>query len=62
MTLLTGATAGQYGASLSSVLWRDLGAHYTRLMAEELVYGEDSVNLLIEHGFLDQLPTAKPSK
>ena len=62
MTLLTGATAGHYGVSLSSVLRKDIGAHYTRLMAEELLYGEDCVNLMIEHQFLDQLPMAKERK
>lgn len=62
MLLLTGATAGQYGANLASVLRKDLGAHYTRLMGEELVYGEDSVNLMIKYQFLDQLPLAKENK
>ncbi|WP_404332051.1 DUF3231 family protein [Mesobacillus maritimus] len=59
MTLLTSEASGRYGTSLSSVQRRDLGVHYTRLMAEVLKYGEDSANLMIEHGFMDQLPLAK---
>nr|WP_255348671.1 DUF3231 family protein [Paenisporosarcina sp. TG20] len=60
-TLLSSATAGQYGANLASVFRKDLGAHYTRVIAEELLYGEDSVNLMIKHQFSDQLPLAKES-
>lgn len=60
--LITASTIGQYGAFLSSVLRKDIGATNTRLMAEELLYGEDSVNLMIEQGFLDQLPMAKKLK
>lgn len=62
MTLLSGSTAGVYGAHLASVLRKDLGAHYTRLLGEELSYGEDSVNLMIKHDFLDQLPLANGNK
>jgi len=62
MLLLSGATAGVYGAHLSSVLRKDLGAHYTRLMGEELLYGEDTVNLMIKHEFLDQFPLANENK
>ena len=59
MTLLTAEASGRYGMSLSSVQRRDLGVHYTRLMAEVLKYGEDSVNLMIEHDYMDQFPLAK---
>lgn len=59
MTLLTPAAAGRYGTALSSLQRKDLGAHFMRLMAETLQYGEDSVNLMIEHRFMDQLPMAK---
>jgi uncharacterized protein YeaO (DUF488 family) len=59
MTLLTAAAAGRYGMAISGVLRKDLGGHFTRLMAETLQYGEDSANLMIERGFMDQLPMAK---
>jgi len=38
---------------------RELSGHFMRLMTETLQYGEDSINLMIEHGFMDQLPMAK---
>ncbi|WP_174732238.1 DUF3231 family protein [Mesobacillus harenae] len=59
MTLLASEASGRYGTSLSSVQRRDLGGHYTRLIAEVLKYGEDSANLMIKHGFMDHLPLAK---
>lgn len=59
MTLLAAASSGRYGIAISSVQRRDLGSHFMRLMAETLQYGEDSVNIMIEHGFMDQLPMAK---
>ncbi|WLD92606.1 DUF3231 family protein [Alkalihalobacillus sp. AL-G] len=59
MTLLTSAAAGRYGSALSSVQRKDLGTHFMRIMAETLQYGEDSLNLMIERGFMDQMPMAK---
>ena len=59
VVLITGATAGRYGAFLSSVLRKDLGVLNSRLLAEQLLYEEDGINLMIEHEFLDQLPMAK---
>jgi len=59
MTMLTAAASGRYGLALSSVQRKDLGTHFMRLMAETLQYGEDSVNQMIERGFMDQLPMAK---
>ncbi|KGE20713.1 DUF3231 family protein [Paenibacillus wynnii] len=59
MSLLVASSSGQYGSSLSSIQRRDLGVHFMRLMAETLKYGEDSINLMIDYGFLDQLPMAK---
>ena len=59
MALLTASSSGQYGSSLSSVQRRDLGVHFMRLMGETLKYGEDIIDLMIDHGYLDQLPMAK---
>jgi hypothetical protein len=59
MTLLASEVAGRYGTSLATIQRRDLGAHYMRLITEVLQYGEDCMNLIIEHQFIDQLPMAK---
>jgi hypothetical protein len=59
VSLLTSAAAGRYGNALSCVQRKDLGSHFMRLMMETLQYGEDCVNLMIERGFMDQLPMAK---
>lgn len=62
VSMITAATAGRYGFFLASILRKDLGVTTTRLMAEELLYGEDGVNLMIEKGYLDQLPLAREQK
>ncbi|WP_167577760.1 DUF3231 family protein [Ammoniphilus sp. YIM 78166] len=59
MHLLASATVGRYGTSLSIAQRRDLASHYSRLMTEVLQFAEDSVNLMIELGFMDQLPMAR---
>jgi len=59
MTLLAASASSQNGSSLSSLQRRDLGVTFMRIMTETLKYGEDCINLMIEHGFLDQLPMAK---
>jgi hypothetical protein len=59
MTLLAAETSSRYGTALCTVQRKDLATHFMRLMSETLQYGEDSVNLMIERGFIDQLPIAK---
>ncbi|WP_394234310.1 DUF3231 family protein [Niallia oryzisoli] len=56
---LTSQAAARYGAALSCVMRKDIGALYMRLMGETLLYGEDAANLLIKNKFLDQLPMAE---
>ncbi|HEY0828969.1 MAG TPA: DUF3231 family protein [Bacilli bacterium] len=58
-SLLSAAASGRYGIALSSVLRKDLGAIHMRLMTETLLFAEDGANLMIEKGFLDQIPMAK---
>jgi hypothetical protein len=45
-----------YGAGIGASLRRDLGGHYTRLVAEIIQYGNDCVKLMIEHRWLEQPP------
>jgi rubrerythrin len=59
MTLLTGLISTNYGTALSTMMRRDLGLHFIRLRTELLKYGEDTLNLMIKHEYLDQLPMAK---
>ncbi|MDR4949325.1 DUF3231 family protein [Neobacillus cucumis] len=45
-----------YGAAIGTSLRKDLGGHYTRLVAEILQYGNDGVKLMIEKRWLEQPP------
>ena len=45
-----------YGAAIGASLRKDLGGHYTRLVAEILQYGNDGVKLMIENSWLEQPP------
>lgn len=51
-TALTSQAAARYGAALCSVMRKDIGAHFMRLMSETLVYEEDAANLMIKNNFL----------
>jgi hypothetical protein len=55
---LISASAGFYGAGLSVAQRRDLGVKYAELIAEMGVFAEDGVNMLIEHGWMEQPPGA----
>ncbi|WP_226038088.1 DUF3231 family protein [Aquibacillus saliphilus] len=52
------AGMGFYGASMAASLRRDLGASYSRLMAEVAEYSEDGANLMIDNGWMEKPPTA----
>jgi hypothetical protein len=56
---LTAQASARYGAALSTVMRKDIAAHFMSLMAETLTYGEDAANIMIKNKFLDQLPMAK---
>lgn len=56
--MLNGMGIGHYGRSLGSSPRRDLGTHYTRLISEVILYVEDGTNIMIENGWLEQIPQA----
>lgn len=56
-TLLS-AALGYYGEALSMCQRRDLSADYARMNMEIALIAEDGMNLLIENGWMEQLPTA----
>jgi hypothetical protein len=58
IVMLVAASAGFYGAGLSVVQRRDLGAMYSRLIVQMEVFAEDGINLLIENGWLEEAPGA----
>lgn len=55
-SLIAGATVGRYGVSASSVLRKDVGAMFLKLMAETLLFAEDTGNLLVKYKLIDQPP------
>ena len=62
LNLLVTSGVGQYGTSLSFSPRHDIGAHYTRLIGELLHYSEDGLNIMIDNGWLEQLPLASNRK
>lgn len=58
-SIFVASTVGLYGTALSTIMRKDLGVNFSRLMTELALYGEDTLKLMIELGFLDQLPLAK---
>jgi hypothetical protein len=55
---LTTAAIGNYGGAMSLSMRRDLITQYARLSAEAAQYAEDSIQLIIEHGWMEQPPQA----
>jgi len=47
---------GIYGSDLGSVLRKDIGMKYVKMMGEALLYGEDGINLLIKKGWIEEPP------
>ncbi|NYE07531.1 hypothetical protein F4694_004342 [Bacillus niacini] len=45
-----------YGAAIGASLRKDIGGHYTRLVAEILQYAHDGAQLMIENRWLEQPP------
>ncbi|MBM6618172.1 DUF3231 family protein [Bacillus suaedaesalsae] len=45
-----------YGGAIGASLRKDLGGHYTRLIAEIIQYAEDGAKLMIKHRWLEQPP------
>ncbi|SEQ65442.1 Protein of unknown function [Virgibacillus subterraneus] len=59
ISIFISSTVSRYGATLSLIMRKDIGVEFSRLLAEVSLYGEDTLNLMIEFGFLDQIPMAK---
>ncbi|SFB21864.1 Coat F domain-containing protein [Lentibacillus halodurans] len=53
---------GHYATALSTVMRKDIGVDFGRLMSEIGLYGEDTLNLMIKMGFLNQMPLAKKTE
>ncbi|WP_245805808.1 DUF3231 family protein [Bacillus alkalicellulosilyticus] len=47
---LSGASVSHYGTSMGTSPRRDIGLHYTRLLAEIMLFAEDGAKIMIEHG------------
>lgn len=58
ITSLSAAKLRLFGDSLSVSNRHDLIAAYSRLVVETANYVEDGTNILIEHGWLEQMPLA----
>ncbi|WP_170885672.1 DUF3231 family protein [Bacillus alkalicellulosilyticus] len=52
------AGIGNYGLAISASQRRDIGLRYARLLTEITAYAEDSANLMIKNGWLEQPPQA----
>ncbi|MBL0386081.1 DUF3231 family protein [Tumebacillus sp. ITR2] len=59
ITSLCSAGFGNYAASLAASQRTDLGAIYTRMMAETTAYSLEGAKLMIKHGWLEQPPQNK---
>ncbi|RXT02287.1 DUF3231 family protein [Ammoniphilus sp. CFH 90114] len=57
--VMLSATAGRYGVAISTVLRRDIGSDFLRVMTETLKYAEDTMNHMVKRGYLDQHPMAR---
>lgn len=62
ISVFASSTVGRYGRAIATTMRKDVGVELTRLMGEIALYGEDTLNLMIELGFLDQLPLSKAEK
>lgn len=61
MLLITTTTATSISLlayAMSVSMRKDLIAHYSRIMAEVMLFGEDGMNILIERGWMEQPPLA----
>lgn len=49
---------GYYGAGLAGSFRRDLAAKLTQVIGEDLLLVEDGINIMIDNGWLEQIPQA----
>ncbi|GAQ19515.1 transcriptional regulator [Oceanobacillus picturae] len=62
VTNLINSSIGEYGISISTSPLHDLALQYTRLIAEISKYANDSANILIDKGWMEQPPIAADRK
>lgn len=53
---LNALSVAGYGTAIGASLRKDLGGHYTRLVAEILQYANDGVKLMIDNRWMEQPP------
>jgi hypothetical protein len=56
--VLVNYAIGYYGAGLGGSFRRDLAAKLTKVIGEDLLLVEDGINIMIDHGWLEQIPQA----
>jgi len=55
-SLMCTAEIGNYGAAIGGSMRRDLSTQYTRLLGEIGLFAEDTVNIMIDNAWLEQIP------
>ncbi|MDQ0232657.1 DUF3231 family protein [Metabacillus malikii] len=56
--ILSGGGIEQYGFSLATIMRRDVGLEYSKLIAEMMTYADDGMNLMIKNNWMEQPPMA----
>lgn len=62
ITVLIASGMSSYGTAMSMSARKDLGVHYTRLLAEIALYANDGAEILIKNGWMEQPPIAVDRK
>lgn len=62
ITTLIASSIGQYGLSMAASPRHDLGAKYTRLIAEIAKFSNDGAKIMINNGWMEQPPIAADRK
>lgn len=62
ITTLIASSIGQYGLSMAASPRHDLGAKYSRLIAEIAKFSNDGAKILIDKGWMEQPPIAADRK
>lgn len=58
ISMMTASGIGNYGTAISATQRHDIGADYTRLLAEILHFAQDGMNLQIKYEWLERPPHA----
>ncbi|MFC7061077.1 DUF3231 family protein [Halobacillus seohaensis] len=58
-SMMAGAAGGRFGTSASATLRKDIGTTFLKLMAETLLFAEDTGNILIKYRMLDEPPLVR---